>query len=303
MKVAVFGGRGFIGGHLVRELLRRGDEAVIVSRSAEAVNGAACVTWRNLEEDPSPLEGCTAFVNLAGATINTRWTAKAKQRILQSRLDAAARVAAIVRRLEHKPSVVLNGSGMSVYGYSETATFDETSPGNGDDFLASVVREWERAADDIGKIEGVRLVKLRIGLVLGRDGGAFPLMALPYKLGVGGKIGSGRQVHSWIHIRDMVGIMLHCMACDAISGPVNCTAPEPVTNEEFGRAVARALGRPHWFTVPSAVFRLAFGEMSEVLLKGQRVLPNIVRQNGYSFAFSTIDEALRDLLGKPERRV
>lgn len=301
MKVAVFGGSGFIGRNLVRELQRRGGEAVIVSRSGAPSSGAARVTWRELEDDPSPLEGCTAFVNLAGATINTRWTAAAKARILRSRLDAAERVADIVRRLERRPSVVLNGSGMSVYGYSEDETFDESSPEDGDDFLAGVVREWERAADRIAEIPGVRLVKLRIGLVLGRDGGAFPLMVLPYKLFAGGRVGSGRQIHSWIHIRDMVGIMLHCIEHADISGPVNCTAPAPVTNDEFGRAVAEALGRPHWLPVPSIAFKLLFGEMSEVLLQGQRVLPGKMLQYGYKFSFSGIEEAVRDLLAKPGR--
>jgi len=305
MKVAVFGGTGFIGGHLVRELLLRGDEAVIVSRSASSpsVPAAARVTWRELEEDPSPLEGCEAFVNLAGATINTRWTHAAKRRILESRLEAAERVASIVRRLERRPSVVLNGSGMSIYGYSEDRTFDETSPGDGDDFLAGVIREWEKAADRIAETSGIRLVKLRIGLVLGTGGGAFPLMVLPYRLFAGGRVGSGKQIHSWIHIRDMVGIMLHCIERGDIDGPVNCTAPNPVTNSEFGKAVARALGRPHWLPVPSAALKLVFGEMSDVLLKGQRVLPEKIVRHGFTFAFPDLDSAVRDLLaGKAARR-
>lgn len=294
MKVAVFGGSGFIGGHLAHELADRGDEVVIVSRKPrEERGGIRYSTWHELIERPELLEGFDAFVNLAGESINQRWTSGAKRRILESRLDATGRVAAIVERLKEKPEVVINGSGMSIYGYSDEQTYDEDSPKRLTDFLATTVDGWERAAD---RIRGVRLVKLRIGLVLG-PGGAFPLMMLPYRMFVGGRVGSGKQWHSWIHIEDMTGIIRFCMENRQIGGPVNCTAPEPVTNDTFGRRLSAALGRPHWFPVPEFLFRLALGEMSEVLLKGQRVLPAKITEAGYVFRYPTIDAAFRQLIG------
>lgn len=295
MKTAIFGGSGFIGGELARALAGRGDEVTIVSRRPRpaGADGYRYVTWRELEDDPSLFEGYDAFVNLAGETINQRWSKKAKARITNSRLTVTRQVAKLVAQLEQKPEVVLNGSGMSLYGYSETDTFDEDSPARPTDFLARTVMAWEQAADEI---RDVRLVKLRIGLVLGTSGGAFPLMALPYRLFVGGRVGSGRQWHSWIHVADMIGIMCYAIDNRDVEGPINCTAPEPVTNDDFGRVMAKALGRPHWFPVPAAGFKLVLGEMSEVLLKGQRVLPKRISEYGYRFRYGTVEEAMAHLL-------
>lgn len=293
MKVAIFGGSGFIGKNLSRELAAAGDEVLIVSRrEREATDGVKYATWRDAEEMPGIFENFDAFVNLAGESINQRWTDKAKERILQSRLKATKAVAALVDRLEHKPEVVVNGSGMSIYGYSDTETFDEDSQNRLTDLLARTVDAWEREAD---KISGVRLVKLRIGLVLGANGGAFPLMTLPYKLFIGGKVGSGKQWHSWIHINDMTGIIRYAIGHRHVTGPVNCTAPNPVTNDEFGRTVAKSLGKPHWMPVPTLMLKLVLGEMSEVLLDGQRVLPKRMLDYGYTFQFPTLQEALMEL--------
>ncbi len=304
MKIAVSGGTGFIGGHLVRYLRERGDEVVVVSRSGgsdsgtpQSVAGALRVSWAQLEREPQLLEGLDAFVNLAGESINQRWTTAAKERILESRLSAAQSVARLVSRLRDKPAVVVNGSGMSVYGASEQATFDESSPAQTSDFLGRVVTQWERAADAIA---GCRVVKLRIGLVLGAGGGALPKMVLPYRLFVGGRIGSGRQPISWIHIDDMVRLIDYCIRHDAIVGPVNATAPEPVTNDAFGRTIGRMLHRPHALPLPAAALRLLLGEMASLLLDGQRVLPRKLLDAGFVFRFATLEPALRDVL--PERR-
>lgn len=295
MKVAVFGGSGFIGRHLVARLTREGARVILVSRSQRSSRqGERCATWEELERDASVLEGCDAFVNLTGETINQRWSGKAKQRILQSRLDAVERIGLLIGALDNKPEVFISSSGMSVYGYSDTDTFDERSGASLSDFLAGTVYEWERAVD---RIQGVRIVKLRIGLVLGADGGAFPPMSLPFRLFVGGRVGSGKQVHSWIHIEDMIGIILHCITNRVIAGAVNCTAPSPATNDQFGRALAKAARRPYWMPVPSFVLKLLFGEMSELLLKGQRVLPQAVIKHGYTFRYPELERALRDLLG------
>lgn len=298
MKIAVSGGTGFIGGHLVRYLCERGDEVIVVSRSGgspQTEPAAQRVSWAQLDREPQLLEGLDAFVNLAGESINQRWTAAAKERILESRLSAAHAVAILVSRLRSKPAVVVNGSGMSIYGSSERAAFDESSPPQTSDFLGRVVAQWERAADTIA---GCRVVKLRIGLVLGADGGALPKMALPYRLFAGGRIGSGRQFVSWIHIDDMVRLIDYCIRHDSIVGPVNATAPEPVTNDAFGRTIGRVLRRPHAIPLPAAALRLLLGEMSSLLLDGQRVLPHKLLDAGFAFRFATLEPALRDVLLK-----
>ncbi len=300
MKVAIFGGSGFIGQQLALELVKRGDEVLVVSRAArEPVSGMSYTTWAELSEQPGQVEGFHAFVNLAGESINQLWTKRAKSRILNSRLDATRRVSELVDQLAVKPQVVVNGSGMSLYGYSEDEIFDDDSQSRLTDFLGQTVDAWERAAD---AINGCRIVKLRIGLVLGTSGGAFPLMMLPYRLFVGGRVGSGKQWHSWIHISDMIGIILHAIDHPNVEGSINCTGPEPVTNDRFGREIGRALGRPHWFPVPSLLMKTMLGEMSEVLLEGQRVLPSKIIAQGYTFQYPTIERAIDQLLNGGNHR-
>ncbi|GIP37273.1 epimerase [Paenibacillus sp. J31TS4] len=295
MRVAVAGGTGFIGRHLTKALSARGDEVIILSRSAGAKGGDASgwLTWNQLEADPHLLEGIDGVVNLAGETINQRWTEPAKRSILDSRIEAAGRLAAAIEKLERKPAVVVNGSSMAAYGTSETETYDESSPAKAVDFLSDVVREWEAAADGI-RVQ--RLVKLRVGLVLGADGGALPKMLLPYKLMAGGRLGSGNQWVSWIHIDDLIGLILLALDGAVSSGPLNGTAPHPVTNDEFGRTAARVLRRPHYLPLPSAAFRLLLGDMADLLLKGQRVLPSRALAAGYRFRFPELKPALRSLL-------
>ncbi len=295
MRVAVTGGSGFIGSHLIRHLSREGYEVILISRSArrQTPGVSDCVAWDELLARSAVLEGLDAIVSLSGETINQRWTPAAKRRILQSRVEAASRLAELVDRLERKPKVVIHGSGMSIYGTSRTDVYDETSPHRVVDFLSSVVEEWEKAAD---QIQGVRLVKLRIGLVLGKDGGAFPKMALPYKLGIGGRLGSGKQWFSWIHVEDMARAIAFCIRNESVEGPVNCTSPDPAVNDQFGRTLGSVLRRPHLFPVPSFVFKIMFGEMAVLLLEGQKVLPRKLLDHGFEFQFPGLRQALEDLV-------
>ncbi|WP_091187865.1 TIGR01777 family oxidoreductase [Paenibacillus catalpae] len=297
MRVAVTGGTGFVGRALVKALLERGDEVWIISRKETSSSPSANarlhqVSWNELAAAPDKLEGANVIVNLAGESINQRWTAASKQRVLHSRTDGAARIARLVEQLDQKPEAVINASGISAYGSSLTATFDEDSPLKVTDFLSSVVEHWEKAADTI-PVE--RLVKLRVGVVLNRTGGAFPLMALPHRLFAGGRLGSGSQWLSWIHLEDMVRLILFCIDHPEIQGPVNGSAPEPVTNDQFGQALSKAFGRPHWLPAPAFLMKAVLGEMSSLLLEGQRALPRKALEHGFTFKYPTIESAMKQL--------
>lgn len=300
MRIAVAGGTGFVGQALVKALLERRDEVWIISRSGRSQNspvgkGLHYITWSELAEHPQKLEGIDAIINLAGESINQRWSNEAKQRILNSRLTATARIAQIVQALKGKPKVVVNASGISAYGLSTTETFDEYSPTAVTDFLSEVVKQWEKAADAI-KVE--RLIKLRVGVVLNKTGGAFPLMALPYKLFGGGRMGSGQQWISWIHLEDIVRLIIFCVDQPNVNGPVNASAPEPVTNDSFGRAIGKAMHRPHWFPVPAFVMKAAVGELATLLLDGQRALPRVALDNGFTFLYPTVESAMEHMYKK-----
>lgn len=295
MKIAITGGTGFIGQHLIRHFVENQHEVILISRSipSQALHPTVTTqTWTQMKDSPQLFEGIDAIINLAGASINQRWTARNKQTILQSRLEAAHQIAKLVTRLQTPPQVVINAAGMSIYGTSLTETFTEQSPARIEDFLSQVCEQWEAAAD---QIPVKRVVKVRIGLVLGNDGGAFPKMSLPYRLGIGGKVGHGKQWLSWIHIEDMVRLIDTCLHNQRIQGGINATAPNPVTNDEFGRILGRVLHRPHWIPVPSLMMKLIFGELSTLLLDGQRVIPQQMISHGFSFRYPLLEAALHQL--------
>ncbi|WP_307719386.1 TIGR01777 family oxidoreductase [Paenibacillus xylaniclasticus] len=294
--MAVAGGTGFIGQALVKALLARGDEPIVVTRtipeSSRRQHGVQYITWDDAD-NADRIGRVDAIVNLAGESINQRWTAAGKQRIVQSRIIAAEGAAAIAAAQPTLPRAVVHASGISVYGPSDHRVFDESSP-PGTGFLSDVVQQWEAAAD---LIPTRRIVKLRIGLVIHSSGGAFPLMALPYKLFIGGRVGSGKQWLPWIHLDDMVRLLLFCLDTESLSGPVNACAPGAVTNEQFGRAIARAFRRPHWLPVPAFAIRTLFGEMSSLLLEGQQAVPRRAVEAGFQFRYSSVDEAMQAIAG------
>jgi uncharacterized protein (TIGR01777 family) len=311
MQIAILGGSGFVGRHLANRFAERGDEVLVITRQVPANVGSdgrfpdapavRYVSWRDLEYSVDALEGVQAIVNLAGETINQRWTRKAKERILASRLWASSKLADYVQRLHSKPQVIVSASAIGVYGTSQSETFTEHSltPTRKTDFLADVVGRWERVVD---RISGMRVVKLRLGVVLGNDGGAFKKMALPYRLGAGGRVGNGRQWLSWIHIEDLVRAVEYCIDNPKIDGVVNAVAPNPVTNDEFGRTLGAVLHRPHWLHAPAFAFRLLLGELSLLLLEGQRVVPQVLKESGFEFVYPRLDQALRQLCGSEEKK-
>lgn len=299
MRLLLCGGTGFIGQALTQALLSRGDEVCIITRKIPtmppydpALPHPSYATWEEWDSHPDRLNGFDGIVNLTGESINQRWTQKAKERIVASREEAAARIAGNLKNMNSPPGIVINASGISLYGHSGEKIFDEYSPVLPADFLGETVVKWEKAAD---QIPAKRLVKLRIGLVCASEGGAFPLIRLPYRLFGGGRIGEGTQGLPWIHLQDMVSLILYCIDHSSISGPVNAVAPEAVTNDEFGRVLGRVTHRPHWFPVPGFLLRTVLGEMSTLVLTGQKAIPRKLLDHGFVFAFPKLEAALRDI--------
>jgi len=301
VKVLVTGASGMIGAALCDALLGRGDTVVGLTRDPQMARGTnPSVTWHpwepTLERPPAEaFEGVDGVVNLLGEKINQRWTDEAKQRIMESRRTRTRNLVAAIAGLERKPQVLVSGSAIGFYGDRGEAIVDESAePGEG--FDADVVQAWEEAARGV-EASNVRLVLVRSGHVLDSGDGLLAELLPPFKLGVGGPLAGGRQYVSWVHIDDEVGILLWALGNEQVSGVVNATAPNPVTNRELSRALGRALHRPVVTPVPGFVLDLKFGrEFGRVLRGGQRVVPRRALDLGYEFRFADIDTALRNLL-------
>ena len=292
MKILVTGGTGFLGGPLVEALRADGHDVVVLTR--RPARGPGEVQWApaaGLDVWARAFEGAGAVINLAGEPIaEGRWTTTRKRAILASRLEATSGVVAALRAAGASGAVLLSGSAIGYYGTPGNEPLDESSPG-GNDFLATVCREWEHEALEASDL--ARVVLLRTGLVLARGGGALPQLALPFHLFAGGPLGSGRQVMSWIHRDDWVAMVRWALANASVRGPLNVTAPAPVTNREMASAIGRALHRPSFVPAPAFALRLALGEMADaMILNGQRVLPRVAQQNGFAFRYESIDAAL-----------
>jgi hypothetical protein len=301
VRVLVTGASGFIGSALCDALLARGDSVIGLSRDPQRARGTnPSVVWHawepTLERPPAEaFENVGGIVNLEGEKINQRWTDEAKRRIMESRRTGTRNLIAAIAGLERKPKVLVNQAAIGFYGDRGDAMVDE-SAGPGEGYDAEVVREWEAAAHEAEGI-GLRLVVVRTGHVLDASGGLLGELLPPFKLGLGGPIAGGRQYVSWVHIDDEVGILLWALDNDAVSGTINSTAPNPVTNREFARAIGRALGRPASVPVPGFLLDLKFGgEFGRVLRGGQRVMPRRALDLGYEFRYTDIDSALKSLL-------
>jgi uncharacterized protein (TIGR01777 family) len=302
MKIVVTGATGFVGTPLVRDLLAAGHAVTALTRDAARATRRLPARCRVLTWDapgplhPSALRGTDAIVHLAGEGIaDARWTASRKRALRNSRIDTSAALVHALGQLgtDERPRVLVSASAIGWYGDRGDELLDERSaPGKG--FLAEVCRDWEQAVFAAQAL-GVRTVAVRIGVVLGRDGGALaPLLPL-FRLGLGGRVGSGRQWFSWIHLHDLVGLLRFVLENPDAAGPINGVAPEPVMNATFTTELAGALRRPALFPVPAAALRVAFGEMSAVLLASQRVQPQAARQLGFTFRYPTVRGALEDL--------
>lgn len=298
MRVTVTGATGRVGRHVVAALKERGDDVTALSRDPDRATellGVPAFAW-NLKEEAAPkpaLEGRDAIVHLAGEDVGQRWSEKAKAEILDSRERGTRNLVHTIFDTSPRPQALVCASASGYYGARGDETVDEAgAPGS--DWLAEVVARWERQAET-AKI-GCRTVVVRTGLVLDAQGGALAKMLPPFKAGVGGPIGSGRQYMPWIHLDDLVGIYLAAIDNPAFQGPINASAPEPVTNKAFAKALGRAIHRPAVAPVPGFTIKLLYGAMSQIVLTGVRMVPGRAAELGYEFRHPDLDEALRDTL-------
>jgi uncharacterized protein (TIGR01777 family) len=302
MKALITGGTGLLG----RALLDNLTDAVVLSRdpakTTRRIGVGRAVRWDPVAE-PAPLEalqGIEAVFNLAGEPVaEGRWTDDKKRRIRDSRIIGTRNLVAGLKALDRKPAVLVSASAVGYYGDRGDEELDEDSPA-GRGFLAEVCSEWEREAMEAEAL-GIRVVCVRIGIVLAQGGGALARMLTPFKMGVGGRLGSGKQWMPWIHIEDVVGVLLHASRIKAVRGPINAVSPHPVTNADFTRTLGHAVHRPAFLPVPKTALRIAFGEMSEILIASQRVLPRVAKRTGYGFKHTELDGAFSVVMAAPHR--
>ena len=305
MRVLITGATGTIGTALAAALRERGDDVVALTRDADRgrrVLGAGIDVhaWSDPLATPPPadaLRGADAVVHLLGEPVAQRWTEESKRRIVDSRVLGTRHLVAGVAALgeAERPRVLVSQSATGYYGPRDGTPLDEAAPA-GSDFLAEVVQAWEHEARQAPP--GVRVVLTRTGIVLSPGGGALATMLPFFKLGLGGPVAGGGQYVPWVHLDDVVGAVRCAVEDEQASGPVNVTAPNPVSNAQLGRALGRALRRPAVLPVPGFAIKLLYGEMAEMVTAGQRVLPTKLQQLGYRFAHPELEEALRDVLGR-----
>ncbi len=296
------GGSGFIGKSLIPTLAGNGHRVTILTRKVEKdaalPQGAALLEGNPMRPGPwqKELRKNNVVINLVGASIFNRWTKSVKKTIMESRIFSTRNIAKALERERGCVSLLLNASAVGYYGFHGDELLDESAPA-GDDFLASVVKRWESEARRCEEF-GVRTVLCRFGLVIGRSGGALSTMSLPFKFFMGSPLGDGKQWLSWIHEQDLASMIVFLFGRDNVRGPVNFTAPHPVCNRELTETFSRILRRPVIIPpVPRFVLRIILGELSSIVVKGQRVIPSVMLEQGYQANFPTIQNALEDLLG------
>ncbi|MDJ0714124.1 MAG: TIGR01777 family oxidoreductase [Prochloraceae cyanobacterium] len=304
MKIAITGATGFVGTSLVKKLNKPENQLLILTRNpARATKVFPASAFPNLEivaytpkkegEWQLAISGCDAVINLAGEPISERWSPKHKKEILDSRQLGTRTIVEAIKKADPKPKVLVNASAIGYYGTSETKTFEESSA-PGEDFLAQVCQKWEAEAQKVTEA-GARLVILRIGIVLG-DGGALGKMLGAFKMFAGGPLGSGHQWFSWIHIDDLVGLIVEALSRQDMEGTFNATAPNPVRMNEFCETLGEVLKRPSWLPVPNFALEALLGEGSIIVLEGQEVLPKKTESIGFKYRYPTLKPALKEII-------
>lgn len=297
MRYLITGASGFIGSKLVGTLLSRGHSVNYLGRkrSTSLDSRAAFHCWNPGEKPPlNSVPTVDAIVHLAGEPVAQRWTREVKQRIYNSRVDATRKLVSAMGELPHKPAVLITASAVGYYGdRGDEVLTEDSAPGK--DFLAQLCVDWEQEATRAQEF-GVRVVRVRIGIVLGRDGGALKQMLTPFRLGIGGRLGNGRQWMPWIHVDDVLRLFVFATENSSIEGPVNGSSPEPVTNAEFTRRLAQVLHRPAIFPVPKFALKLALGELANFMLASARVLPEAPTRSGFKFVYPELGTAFERIL-------
>jgi len=299
VRITVTGATGRIGAPLVAALKARGDEVTVLSRDAQRAEqrlGVQAAAW-SMQREPAPadaLAGRDAVVHLAGEDVGQRWSTSAKQEIRDSREIGTRNLVAGLAAAQPPPALLVSASASGIYGAHGDERVDESSP-PGRDWLADVCVRWEREADAAAQ-HGLRVVKLRTGIVLDAEGGALAKMLAPFKAGIGGPIAGGKQYLPWIHRDDLIGLYLAALDSTDFAGPLNAAAPEPATNKDFSSALGSALHRPAVTPVPGFTIKLMYGEMSQIVLTGVRMVPGRAAELGYTFAQPELEAALRDTL-------
>lgn len=305
MKIAISGATGFVGSPLVKRLHKEGHRILVLTRNPNSAQRVFPPSvFENLEiiaytpgvsgAWQNAIAGCDAVVNLAGEPIaEERWTPERKQELLNSRKLSTQKIVEAIAKANPRPTVLVNASAIGYYGTSETATFDENSP-PGQDFLSQICQEWEGEAGKVKDV-GVRLVILRFGIVLG-NGGALGKMITPFKLFAGGPIGSGRQWFSWIHIDDIVSLIIQALTKQTMDGVYNATAPNPVRMNDLSTTMGEVMNRPSWLPVPSFALEAMLGDGAKVVLEGQQVLPKHTLESGFQYQYTNLESALRQIL-------
>ncbi|TQR19315.1 TIGR01777 family oxidoreductase [Psychrobacillus vulpis] len=296
MKIAITGGTGFVGRELTKLLVKNGHEVFILSRTDNKTSmDAKYIKW--LTDDANPekdLDEIDAIVNLAGESINNgRWTENQKQKIFNSRLQSTNEVLRIIQSMHLKPKVLVNASAIGIYPASNEKTYTEKFTEIGSDFLAKTVHEWEQTAATAEQL-GIRVAYGRFGIILGKKEGALPLMALPYKMFVGGTVGSGQQWVSWVHVKDVARALLFAIEND-IHGAFNVVAPNAKVMKDFGKTLGIVLKRPHYLPVPALALKIALGDKSQLVLEGQHVIPETLLEKGFTFQYPNLLNALTDI--------
>jgi uncharacterized protein len=300
MRIIITGGSGMIGRALVDSLAQDGHEVIVLSRNpatvknlpknarAEKWDGRSAQGWGKLAD------GADAIINLAGATISEKWSDASKKEIRESRVNAGKAIVEAVKAAQQKPSVVIQSSAVGYYGPRGNEEITEESSA-GSDFLASICKDWEASTAELDGM-GIRRPIIRTGVVLDKNGGALPKMLMPVKMFVGGPLGSGKQYFPWIHLKDEVAAIRFLIENKTANGVYNLSAPKPLTNKEFTQAIGKVLGRPTFMPIPAVAMKTMFGEMSTLLLDGQRQMPVRLVKAGFKFQFADATAALKDVL-------
>lgn len=306
MKIAITGATGFVGSRLVKKLKNNGHQLLIFTRNANRAKqlypasrfpNLEIISYQPIESGDwqKAVSGCDGVVNLAGETIAKRWTSKNRKAILESRQLGTRKIVEAIAQAETKSSVLVNASAVGYYGTSEIDIFDEDSD-PGDDFLSQVCQVWEKEANEV-KQAGVRLVILRMGIVLG-NGGALAKIIPPFKLFVGGPLGEGHQWFSWIHLDDLVDLIIESLERNDVEGAFNATSPHPVRMSKLCETLGEIMNRPSWLPVPDFVLEFLLGDASKVVLEGQQVLPQKTKSIGFKYQYPNLKKALMDILSR-----